>query len=375
MTKNPSGKVSLVSIDGRLKLQFPRRWYGGNQKYLSLGLPDTDVNRLHANSLACQIELAYLTGDFDPTLAAYKPKTYEPILTAKMTIAELWREYCDYKSRSLKAKSIYYLRNTLGLHIFGCPYSEVDRALEIRGWLLDSTTPDMTRRVLQALATAFTWGQKHQLISIPINPFAGMAEDIRIDRAESTANAFTRDEKITVLAAFADSRYYSHYLPLVRFWLLTGCRPSEGIGLEWVQVTDEFKMIVFDRSIVRVCGRVVKNLKSKTNRSRKFPINEELGELLRSQIHTRTNRNALVFPALGKESINYTNFCCRAWNKTVTPAILRHTTPYSCRDTFITEQVTNGVPLAVVAKWCDNSARTIERLYLDPAAFDQIKPL
>ena len=375
MAKNPSGKVIPVVIDGRLKLQFPRKWYGGKQKYLTLGLPDTAPNRLYASTLAGKIELAYLTGDFDSTLAAYRPQIYEPILTAKMTIAELWREYCEYKSRSLKAKSIYYLKNTLGLHIFGCPYSDIDRALEIRAWLLDSTTPDMTRRVLQSLATAFQWGQKHQLISMVINPFVGMAEDIRVERADSTENAFTRDEKIAVLAAFADSRYYSHYLPLVRFWLLTGCRPSEGIGLEWVQVKDDFRAILFDRSIVRVRGKVVKNSKSKTNRSRKFPVNDELGELLRSQLHTRTNRNSLVFPALGREPINYTNFCCRAWNKTVTPAILRHTTPYSCRDTFISEQVAKGVPLAVVAKWCDNSARTIERLYLDPVAFDRIKPL
>ena len=375
MAKNPSGKVIPVVIDGRLRLQFPRKWYGGNQKYLTLGLPDTDANRLHANRLAGDIEWAYLRGEFDPTLAAYKPKIYQPTFDTQITIAQLWREYCKYKSTSLKAASTYHLVQNIGVHIERCPHQEIDSALEIRAWLLEVTTSQMSRRVIQYLTAAVKWGVKYQLISRADNPFEGMTADIRDDRDRPLANAFTPDEKIVVLEAFENSRYYAYYLPLVRFWLLTGCRPSEGIGLEWVQVKDEFRSIMFDRSIVRVGGQVIKNQKSKTNRNRRFPVNEELGELLRSQSHTKVNRYSLVFPALGKESINYNNFCRRAWRETVTPAISRHTTPYSCRDTFITEQVASGIPLAVIAKWCDNSAQTIERLYLDPAAFDRIKPL
>lgn len=375
MAKNPSGKVSLVSIDGRLKLQFPRKWYGGKQKYLALGLPDNDDNRLHAVGLAREIEWAYLKGEFDPSLAAYRPQIYAPVIDVKITISELWRKYCEYKSPSLKAKSIYYLKRTLGLHISRCPYHKVDQALEVREWLLDVTTADITRRVLQSLATAVTWGQKHQLIAISINPFIGMAEDIRVDQEESTANVLTEVEKAAAFQALQDSRYYGFYLPLVRFWFLTGCRPSEGIGLEWEQIRSDFSSIRFDRSIVRVQREVVRNHKSKTNRARNFPIGQELAEVLTSQIHTRTAPSSLVFPSPSGQSIDYANFRHRVWNKTVNSAISRHSTPYSCRDTFISEQVAKGVPIAFIAKWCDNSVRTIEKLYFDPSAFDRIKPL
>ena len=50
----------------------------------------------------------------------------------------------------------------------------------------------------------------------------------------------------------------------------------------------------------------------------------------------------LVFPAPKGKSITYNNFCNSAWKKIVDPIKLE-TTPYSCRDTFITTQILKGV--------------------------------
>ncbi|MEG4320172.1 MULTISPECIES: hypothetical protein [unclassified Microcoleus] len=51
MTKTPEsggkashGSVVVATREGRLRLQLPRHLYGGEQKYLSLGMPDTAEN-------------------------------------------------------------------------------------------------------------------------------------------------------------------------------------------------------------------------------------------------------------------------------------------------------------------------------------------
>ncbi len=38
---------------------------------------------------------------------------------------------------------------------------------------------------------------------------------------------------------------------------------------------------------------------------------------------------------------------------------------YNCRDTFITKQLIAGVPIAIIAAWCDNSPSVIESRYAD----------
>jgi integrase len=373
MARTPHGSIGISVQCGRLRLQLPRKWYGGSQKYHALNLPDTKDNRLYAASLAREIEWSYLKGTFDPTLAAYKPKTYQTDMPAEITISDLWTEFCKYKSRSLKAASVYYWVNTIGRHINNCPHQQIAAALEIRGWLLGVTTPEMTRRIINALATAVKWGALHQLIPA-YNPFIGMARDIRVDHSDPSPNAFTLIEKERCLNAFLAHRDYSFYAPLVQFWFLSGCRPSEGIGLQWEQIAQDYSKIRFDRSITHLDGKAIHNKQSKTNRSRWFPCNQELRQFLIQ--HCEKERHcSLVFPSKHHHPINYDNFSKRAWDKVVDPILQRASTPYSCRDTFITEQIAKGVPIGVIAKWVDNSTEMIERYYLDVSTIDHIKPL
>jgi integrase len=373
MARTPHGSIAVYAPEGRLRLQFPRAWYGGKQKYLTLGLQDSRDNRLYANNLAREIEWDRLKGNFDPSLGKYHKNTLVP--TQILTLSTLWLEYCQYKSKNLKAASLYYLSNTLGTHIRRCPHQRVDLALNIREWLLKSTTAGMARRVLSALASATNWGLKHQKISNPVNPFLGMAEEIGIEKDRTQANAFSHQEREQIIRAFEANEYYYYYAPLVKFWFMTGCRPSEGIGLEWSQVNDDCSSIVFDRSITKVGRAIVKNRRSKNNRKRKFNCQAELQKFLLDHRNRRDLRIDLVFPSKEGKPIDYLNFSRRAWDKVVDPLINRHSTPYSCRDTFITDQIGKGVSLAVIAKWCDNSVDMIEKHYLDISAISHIKPL
>jgi integrase len=81
-----------------------------------------------------------------------------------------------------------------------------------------------------------------------------------------------------------------------------------------------------------------------------------------------------VFPSTDGDSINYRNFSRRAWSSVVDP-IKPGTTPYSCRDTFITIQLLKGVPSTVIAKWCDTSTQMIDKNYADKLHLTQLRPL
>jgi hypothetical protein len=59
--------VGLEAFQGRLRLRLPRQLFGGKQKYLTLGLPDTDVNRNMAEAKAMLIESDIALERFDYT--------------------------------------------------------------------------------------------------------------------------------------------------------------------------------------------------------------------------------------------------------------------------------------------------------------------
>jgi integrase len=203
-------------------------------------------------------------------------------------------------------------------------------------------------------------------------------------------NAFMKEEKEAIIQAFKTHQgnwnnkgktgfKYSHYAPLVQFWFLTGCRPSEGIGLTWGQINDDCTQIVFNQALVQLAGgKIVKSEGSKNHRykkSRKFLCTETLQFLLFSIKPNNPSPDSLVFPSPKGKAINYANFCKRGWNKLVDPIVKRNTTPYSCRDTFMSEQIGKGIAPEIIARWCDSSADTIRKHYLDDKILEHLRPI
>jgi integrase len=145
--------------------------------------------------------------------------------------------------------------------------------------------------------------------------------------------------------------------------------------LRWGDLSDDGDgslSIIFSGSIVQIKSKAVRMEKSKTNRIRKFPVNTELQDLLEAVWKDEYKASRLIFPSRGSadKPIDYINFCHRAWNKIVDPILGRHATPYSCRDTFITEQVAANIPVSVIASWVDNSPQMIGSRYFDVSAIN-----
>lgn len=71
-------------------------------------------------------------------------------------------------------------------------------------------------------------------------------------------------------------RHYRHYAPLVEFWFLTGCRPSEAIGLFWGNVAEDCSAITFDGSYQIINGSHVWSEGSKNNKVRTVAVSARL---------------------------------------------------------------------------------------------------
>lgn len=112
--RNSKGSVSILVSNDRLQLRFH---YAGKRHYLSLGLPDTKVNRRAAEAKAKLIESDIAFDRFDPTLVKYKPQialstitpsisSITPTESPKLTLVELWERYTEYKRPQVSQSTI-----------------------------------------------------------------------------------------------------------------------------------------------------------------------------------------------------------------------------------------------------------------------------
>jgi integrase len=317
---------------------------------MSLGLPDTSINRRHAEEKAHRINLDILSGNFDPTLAKYKPQSAvsisEPEIMPKSmpTAADLWKQYREYRASSLKETTKLH-HEALARILDKTPVVPITDAVKVKAELEKVTTVHQTKRILTQLGAVCRWARKHGLIDS--KPYEGMAGEMPKYRyqLEPKPNAFSEEERDRILEAFRNHKgnwngrghtgfSYAHYAPFVEFLFLTGCRPSEAIGLRWKQVSEDCGFINFDGAISYCYGQQIRVKGSKNNKERTFPCSQRLRSLLQSLKPSNCDPGSLAFPSPKGKIINYNNFCNNAWNAIVDP-IKPDTTPYSCRDKLL----------------------------------------
>ena len=379
LKRSPQGEIAIAFNGGRLRLRVPGSLLPDDRvQFITLGLEDTPVNRLSASAKILEMRRDILDGEFDTTLDKYRRKT-KTKTTKIADIGKIWIEYLKYKQKSVKESHYDHLVNGLGRLIIANPYQGIYDALAFREWLLANTTIGMTKRILTHCNAAVTWGIKNRLVSGSVSPYEGMSGDLpkHAWELEGKPNAFTLAEIGKIRAAFTnhDDINIENYAMFIDFLFLTGCRPSEAIGLRVCDVAANRSHIIFNGAIVRVQGRAVRTTGSKNNKSRKFPINRDLEKLLDEAIWDTFKPDDLIFTSIQRKTILYTYFCRHIWKPTVTPIIGRDSTPYSCRDSFITHQLMGGMPPSNVCAWCDTSIPVIQKRYLDPSIALEVQPL
>ena len=379
LKRSPSGEISIAFNEGRLRLRVPGMLLPDNEvRFIALELDDTPANRLTAAAKILEMRRDILDGEFDTSLDKYRRKA-KTKATKIADIGTLWIEYLKYKEKSVKESHYDHLANGLGRLIIASPCQEINDALAFREWLLETTTIGMTKRILTHCNAAVVWGIKNRLVTGSSSPYEGMSADLpkHAWELEGKPNALTLDEIAKVRSAFANHNEINveNYAMFIDFLFLTGCRPSEAIGLRVCDVAVNRSHITFNGAIVRVQGKAVRTTGSKNNKSRKFPINRDLKKLLDEAIWDTFKPDDLVFTSIQGKTILYTYFCRYIWKPVVNPILGRNSTPYSCRDSFITHQLMGSMPPSNVCAWCDTSIPVIQKRYLDPALALEVQPL
>lgn len=389
ISKLSNGSVGIETFQGRLRLRLPRQLYGGKQKYLTLGLDESPGNRKIAEAKIKQIELDIAHEKFDYSLNKYRPEHARLVDTTKETakdlnLSELWEKYITEKTPVSSPKTVIDSYVPMGKHFANAPQS-LDNSLEIKNYLLEATTEQMARRCLMHLSAACKWAIKKGLLVT--NPFEGMYLELALPKykIEEQANSFTAGERDRIIEAFQTHNTgkkgisYSYYTNFVKFLFYTGCRPSEAVGLRWKHMNDDCSKIRFTEAIVRAGGKALSRETTKTKKTRNFPCTNTLQTILLSIRPENYHPEALVFPNREGNPINYNDFSRRAW-KAVTKLVNLNqkngmlTTPYNCRDTFITLQAIQGNSSDTIARWVGNTPEVIRKHYIAGLALEHLKP-
>jgi integrase len=351
--RSPKGTVVVCSYRGMLRLRLPRHLFGGQQKYLYLGLPDNPINQQAAQAKAQAIAADIAFDRFDDTLERYRSVAIKP--DTSPTLGELWDKYTFHKSKVLAHSTLEKDFKWIKRHIERLPSQRLRDARQIRKHLIGTLTPKAAKKIWIYLAACCQWAVDEELVDK--NPFQNLPKITR-GKKSGNINPFTQEERDTIIQGFESSPYYAHYTSFVRFLFLTGCRTSEAIGLQWRHISQDLSVITFSEAIV-----YKKRKSTKTGKIRKFPVNGSLRSLLRSIQPSELTPDSLVFPSPHGLPIDGHNFLSRAWTMVLSDLPIQYRSVYNTRHTFISLCLDAGVKVTQVAQWVGNSADTIWRHY------------
>ena len=362
------GQVQVEVYAERLRL----RWTYRSKRYcLSVGLPDSPINRKVAAQKAQQIELDMLCDNFDPSLKKYKPETSpplshvepEPVAESQQTYSDAFKRHWD-KFVEEKRQRVDNPFTIVGMYrpipkkvrAFGREILGAPEAREFVSFMLESASPTTIKKQIIILNNFGNWVQQRKLVDADWeNPFTGLTEMCRpVSRYK--VPPFSKTEIKQIIDTFRDDAYYAHYTDYVRFLFMTGCRTSEAIGLQWKHITRDCTEITFNETLVRKGTGTARLRKStKTNRSRSFPCNADLQTFLASIRPEDYKPEMLVFPSPTGKPIDATNFVNRAWQKILSQCGMtkengRYRTQYNTRHTFISHMLAKGMSVIEVAR-------------------------
>ncbi|MBD2681725.1 MULTISPECIES: Arm DNA-binding domain-containing protein [Nostoc] len=379
-SKASKGTVQVISSNDRLQLRFR---FAGKRHYLSIGLADNSVNRKAAEAKARQIELDIVSGNFDPTLAKYKPQAalstvateITRSITAKTSLAYLWEQFVEYKRPQCSPNTMRLSYGVFSNYVRNLPTHDLDKANEIRDYILNTIPLYSGKRFITRLSACCEWAIESGMISE--NPFQGMATKINLPKSSTTKeideiNPFSLQERDKIINAIENNLFcprtsafkHSHYAPFVRFLFLTGCRPSEAIALQWKHISQDFRQINFEQAIIKTeSGKQVRQ-GLKTQERRKFPCNDSLRQLLQSNKPQEATSDSFVFPSPKGKVIDIDNFRGRIWTTVIHGLEIEYRKLYQTRHTFITHALETGkLDAKDVARLVGNSPEIIYQHY------------
>ncbi len=354
--KSAKGTVVVQVFRDRLRLCWT---FEGKRLYLYLGLPDSLANRKVAEMRARQIELDIASGNFDRTLAKYKPQSQQ---SQSLTVCGLFERFTQAKAKRVDDRTLIKYRALMG-HLeahFGVRSTGIsDREVEqFRDYLSSKLEPSTLREWIGLLKAAWAWGTKQGLVSGD-NPWTEIHASIKI-APKQRPKPFSSAEIRQILSGFRQSPHYAHYADFVEFLLGTGCRTGEAIALQWQHLSDDCAVVWIGESLSRGRRRA-----TKTNKARQFRLSPRLQQLLQARKTEATQPADLVFPAPKGGAIDDHNFRNRAWKTVLDAQGIPYRKPYTTRSTFESHAIIeHGMNPAIVADITGHDPKTLFKHYL-----------
>lgn len=344
--------VQVGADKGWLRL----RWtYQGKRYALTLGLPDSNVNKTVAQQKAHQIELDIASGHFDPSLKRYKPQ-YQRL--AQISAVNLFRLFAEEKAKQVYQRSLEKYQATINYlaEYFQDKPAQISEstAEDFVKWLSDHHGQLVLKERIGLLKACWEWGQKKGLVVI--NPWVGLAQRIRIP-PKQMPKPFTREEIGAIIQAFKSDRYHQ-YADYVEFLFGTGCRTSEAIGLRWKHLSDDCSTVWIGESLSRGVRK-----STKTNRARTIALTPKLQTMLLDRKSTDIDPDGLVFSSPTGKAINDHNFRNRAWKTVLIRLEIDYRKPYTTRHTLISHALDLGMNPVMVAQLTGHDVQTLYENY------------
>lgn len=372
--RHSKGTVAIIISNDRLQLRFS---YGGKRHYLSLGLPDTQVNRRVAEAKAKLIESDIIYERLDLTLEKYRPQIrptddipVTPVPTPKLPLTELWEQYTQHRSSRVEKSTLVRDYGKIAKRLQLLP-KEINDAADVKTWLLKHFSKEVARRTLVQLNACSKWALKEGLI--PENSFDGMPQAIKRVCNGGNRTPFTAAERDEIIKAFEENTYsskfalvpHSYYTSYVKMLFMTGCRPEEAVALLWKHISKDCSKIRFEEALpsdTRIRGPL------KTDQPRTFPCNSTLQAFLETIKPNHVEASDLVLPAPGGKEIDTHNFLNRIWRPIIQQLVAagkveQYLPQYHTRHTFITLALDKGLDVKDVAYLVGNSPEVIYKHY------------
>ena len=358
------GKFVLYEYKDRLYVRTPKALEKNGGRCFALQLPNTAGGRSKALKI-----IATMQSDYDFDILDYSMEKYLPHYRAdekqakedreylrSLTIQVAWEDYLRSQKEIVKPTTYRYLVQSIGTHINKVKTIPIYNADRVYNTLKGTMSKDYLIRVLGRLSLILR--DVVDISNVLPDPYKPYLKQLRREKkkevVEDNVLIVTDEDWKEIYQQVA--KIHLPFAQYLHFLYLTGCRPSEGVGLTWDRIHDN--VIYLGDSLRYLSNEWVWLQGSKNNKTRVFPINDTLRELLNS-IEKVPNEFDVVFTTFKGRPINLDNFRGRIFNP-----IAPDYTLYNLRQTFITKQIEKGTPPAVVAKWCDNSIEVIERHYL-----------
>ena len=403
-------KTVSVGVDkGCLRLQFTssvsQKFWGKKQKYKSLNLKDNPEGRQIAEDIARNARQDIYKDNFDVTLERYNPhllKESSKQSNVKITtLLELYAKYIEEVKKPALVKVTYtktYATKYQNIIRHCADADIIQDSVLIFDTIKSSTTPNTAKNLLNVLFNLLEWCKRRNIVQKETyNPYKDYRQDISgkskrlkspahiieqsLDSKDTDYRGFSSQEAERIIEAFSErGQTPKLYHQFIRFLFLTGCRPSEAVGLQWEDISEDCATITFRHAYCREVKELKggKNARYEGKEKRLFPCGEKLQILLFEIKNERQNPDNYVFSTIKGKPINWHSFrgCWAGVHDGINEMngvieelarekkVRFYLKPYATRHSFITWQLKAGMTPANVAKLVGNSPEMIYKHYV-----------